>query len=122
MAATQPKSTKSTTTDTKVFRAKVTGRHAITLPAELCRQLGIEVGDSVELVLNGDSVELRPMSDAPVLPISALRGILKPYFPDATRDSIRAYLEEEREGWDEREAAHDRIWEKKWPKGAPSSG
>ena len=119
MTATKPKSEQRTSG--KIYRAKVTGRHAITLPAELCRTLGIEVGDTVELEINGDSVELRPTSDVPVLPISALRGILKPYFPDATRESIRAYLEEEREGWDEREAAHDRIWEKKWPKGAQSS-
>ncbi len=56
MTATQPKSTKSGT----VYRAKVTGRHAITLPAELCRQLGIEVGDSVELEIKNGVAELRP--------------------------------------------------------------
>jgi bifunctional DNA-binding transcriptional regulator/antitoxin component of YhaV-PrlF toxin-antitoxin module len=102
----------------KVYRAKVTGRHAITLPAELCRALGIEVGDSVELVYRGESAELRPTSDVPVLPITALRGILKPYFPDSA--SIRAFLDEERAGWDEREALHDQIWEGKWPKNQQS--
>ena len=109
MTATQPKT--QLATDRKIFRAKVTGRHAITLPAELCRQLDIRVGDSVELMLKDGVVTLRP---EPVLPITALRGILKAYFPDS--QSIREYLEEERSGWDEREKIHDQIWEGKWPR------
>ncbi len=112
MTATQPKSTRSG----KVYRAKVTGRHAITLPAELCRQLGVGVGDSVEFVLQDGVVTLTAQ---PIPHISSLRGILKPYFPDS--ESIREYLEEERAGWDEREAFHDQIWEGKWPKEEHSS-
>lgn len=111
MTATQPKS--QTATGGKVYRAKVTGRHAITLPAELCRALDIENGDSVELVLKDGIAVLRPLPAVPMLPISALRGILKPYFPDS--ESIRTFLEEERSGWDEREELHDRIWEGKCP-------
>lgn len=107
MTATRPKT--KTATEGKVYRAKVTGRHAITLPAELCRALGIEVGDSVELTLEDGVATLRPVS---VLPISALRGILKPYFPDS--QSIRDFLDEERAD-DEREAMLDEIWERRWP-------
>jgi AbrB family looped-hinge helix DNA binding protein len=110
MTITQSKANQ--TKSGKVYRAKVTGRHAITLPAELCRKLGIEVGDSVELEIKGGKAEIRPA--VPVLPITALRGILKPYFPDSA--SIRAFLEEERSGWDEREELHNRIWEGTWTK------
>ncbi len=115
MTATQPKSEKTTTG--KVYRAKVTGRHAITLPAELCQAMDIQVGDYLELEVNGDEVTMRPL---PPMPISSLRGILKPYFPNATTETILAYLEEEREGWDEREAEHDKIWDRKWRKEARS--
>lgn len=107
MTATQPE--KSQTTASKIYRAKVTGRHAITLPAELCRELGIEVGDSVELTVTDGVATLRPLS---VLPISALRGILKPYFPDS--QSIRDFLDEERADADEREALLDQIWDRQW--------
>jgi bifunctional DNA-binding transcriptional regulator/antitoxin component of YhaV-PrlF toxin-antitoxin module len=114
MTATQPKSQKAT--EGKVYRAKVTGRHAITLPAELCRQLGIEVGDSVEFVLQDDVVTFKAQ---PIPHISSLRGILKPYFPDS--ESIREFLEEERAGLDERDAFLDQIWEGKWSRDEHSS-
>lgn len=116
MTATHPKTRPIVTG--KVFRAKVTGRHAITLPAELCHALDIQVGDYLELELKSEEVTMRPL---PPMPIANLRGILKPYFPNATTDTILAYLEEEREGWDEREAEHDRIWDQKWPRETRSS-
>lgn len=109
MTATRPKT--KTAPEGKVYRAKVTGRHAITLPAELCQALDIQVGDYLELELKGEEVTMRPL---PPMPISSLRGILKPYFPNATTETILAYLEEEREGLDEREAELDKIWDRKW--------
>jgi bifunctional DNA-binding transcriptional regulator/antitoxin component of YhaV-PrlF toxin-antitoxin module len=82
----------------KRFRAKVTGRHAITLPAELCRALGIQVGDSVELELRDDHATVR--RDAPQ-ELPSARGILGGYF--SSLEEIDRYVEEERRGWDERE-------------------
>jgi bifunctional DNA-binding transcriptional regulator/antitoxin component of YhaV-PrlF toxin-antitoxin module len=80
------------------FRAKVTGRHAITLPAELCRQLGIATGDSVEITLQGQQAMLRPAHAEPVPP---LKGLLRDYFTDW--DDINRFVQEERQGWEERE-------------------
>lgn len=115
MTATQPNLQKMT--QGKVYRAKVTGRHAITIPAAICQELDIQVGDYIELEVEGNKVIMRPL---PPMPISSLRGILKQYFPNS--ESIREFLEEERSGWDEREERLDQIWEKKWPKDDRSDG
>jgi bifunctional DNA-binding transcriptional regulator/antitoxin component of YhaV-PrlF toxin-antitoxin module len=98
-----------------VFRAKVTGRHAITLPAELCRQLGIEVGDFVQIELGGGAAVLSPVED---VPMTAIRDIMKRYFSDT--ESNQAFLQEERSGWNEREALHEQIREGKWESDDPS--
>ncbi len=95
MTATQPKP--ETTPTSKIYRAKVTGRHAITLPAELCRRLGIEVGDYVEIQRSGGRVTLRRVSsaDAPIIPPA--RGILRDEFKDW--DDIQRFVAEERMAW-----------------------
>lgn len=98
MTATQPKPTHSTGEST-VYRAKVTGRHAITLPAELCRQLGIEVGDSVELEIKNGVVELRSASPVKILPVSELQGIMRGMFKDW--DDIQRHVKELRDEWDD---------------------
>jgi AbrB family looped-hinge helix DNA binding protein len=97
MTATQPKSQK--VTEGKIYRAKVTGRHAITLPAELCRQLGIEVGDSVELEVRGNKAEIRPAREVEVLPLASLRGILRGMYRDW--DDIQQHIRELRDEWDD---------------------
>ncbi len=94
-----PKPGKHQASEGKIYRAKVTGRHAITLPAELCRRLGIEVGDSVELEVRGDSVELRPVGAPRIYTLDELRGILRPYFKDWT--DIQQHIEELRDEWDD---------------------
>lgn len=81
---------------TLVFQAKVTGRHAITLPAALCRELGIVVGDTIELEVVGQQAMLRKSDDEEP---ESIRGILKDYFPDWV--SVDRFLREERAGWDE---------------------
>jgi bifunctional DNA-binding transcriptional regulator/antitoxin component of YhaV-PrlF toxin-antitoxin module len=80
------------------FRAKVTGRHAITLPADLCRSLDIQVGDTIEILLEGDHATLRraPVHDAP-----RARGVLRGYF--SSLEDINRFVAEERQGWDDRE-------------------
>ncbi len=35
----------------RTYQAKVTGRHAVTLPAELCRALGGENGDMIQFTM-----------------------------------------------------------------------
>lgn len=102
MTATQPeiKQPKSETTSPgKVYRAKVTGRHAITLPAELCRSLGIEVGDSVELEVRDGAVELRPAREPRIYSLEELNGILRPFFKDW--DDILQHIKELRDEWDD---------------------
>lgn len=97
MTATQPKSQKST--EGGVYRAKVTGRHAITLPAELCRALRIEVGDSVELEVRGDTAEIRPVRGPRIFSLAELRGILRPLYRDW--DDIQQHIKELRDEWDD---------------------
>ncbi|HET8521852.1 MAG TPA: AbrB/MazE/SpoVT family DNA-binding domain-containing protein [Thermomicrobiales bacterium] len=82
----------------QVYRAKVTGRHAVTLPAELCRQLNIETGDRVEFEIIGEKALLRRASDAAVPPA---RGLLRDYF--ASREDVQRFIEEERSGWEDDE-------------------
>ena len=95
MTVTQPKSQQ--TPEGKVYRAKVTGRHAITLPAELCRQLGIEVGDSVELQQRGGRAILRKHEDANQAAIPPARGIMRGMFKDWA--DIQRFVAEERASW-----------------------
>lgn len=114
MTAIHPKSSKPVTGGT-VYRAKVTGRHAITLPAELCRQLGIEVGDYVQLESGGDAAILRPVED---VPITAIRDVMKKYYPDTAEN--QKFLQEERSGWNDREALFDQLQEDAWEKRSPS--
>ena len=82
------------------YRAKVTGRHAITLPAALCRELSIENGDTVEFHLDGDRAVLKRAERDD--PIPEAMGILKGYFE--SWEDVQRYVEEERRGWAEREA------------------
>jgi bifunctional DNA-binding transcriptional regulator/antitoxin component of YhaV-PrlF toxin-antitoxin module len=89
---------------TTTYKAKVTRRHAITLPAALCREMGIEVGDTVELEVNGSQAILRREDE---YANESIRGILKGTFPDW--ESIAQFLEEERAGWDEKEALLDEM-------------
>lgn len=103
MTATQPKTIKNPTG--KVYRAKVTGRHAITLPAELCRQLGIEVGDSVELEIKDGAVELRPSSPVEIVPVAELRGIMRGVFKDW--NDIQQHIKELRDEWDDHPELED---------------
>jgi bifunctional DNA-binding transcriptional regulator/antitoxin component of YhaV-PrlF toxin-antitoxin module len=88
----------------EVFRAKVTGRHAITLPAVLCRQLDIATGDTVEIRLVGEQAFLRRAEDEPTPPA---RGLLRDYFRDW--EDINRFVQEERQGWQDREAVLDRM-------------
>ena len=103
MTATQPR--RQQPTNGKIYRAKVTGRHAITLPAELCRQLGIEVGDSVELEARGDKVELRPAREPRIYSLEELRGILRPLYRDW--DDIQQHIKELRDEWDDHPELED---------------
>lgn len=65
---------RTSTYSAKRFQAKVTGRHAITLPAEFCRALGIEVGDTVEFEVGGGWATFKRSGDEPD---ESIRGILR---------------------------------------------
>jgi len=77
------------------YKAKVTGRHAVTLPAKVCRTLGIENGDTVEFEVNGNQAVVRKVE--PFDP-SSVRGILAEDFQDW--HDIVTFIEEERAGWE----------------------
>jgi bifunctional DNA-binding transcriptional regulator/antitoxin component of YhaV-PrlF toxin-antitoxin module len=83
----------------QTYRAKVTGRHAITLPAELCRTIEIAVGDVIEVTVEGEQATLAKAASEAIPPA---RGLLRGYFPDW--ESVNRSVEEERRGWAEREA------------------
>ena len=80
----------------QTFRATVTGRHTITLPADLRRELDIAPGDAVEITIEGHQATLRKMAEQPT---PALRGLLADYFTD--REDIQRFIDEERSGWEE---------------------
>lgn len=87
----------------KIYRAKVTGRHAVTLPAELCRELRIEAGDSVEFRLRYGGVTLSKAGDqAPVDRIDPV-GILAGYFD--SMEAVNRYIREGRGTWTEEDEA-----------------
>jgi bifunctional DNA-binding transcriptional regulator/antitoxin component of YhaV-PrlF toxin-antitoxin module len=75
----------------KVYQAKVTGRHAITLPAELCRALEFVAGDRVEFRLKYGTVTMCKAGGPP--PLEA-RGILK----DHRYESMEAMIRDLRDG------------------------
>jgi AbrB family looped-hinge helix DNA binding protein len=77
------------------FSAKVTGRHAITIPAEVCRALGLATGDTVEISLHTGHAMLRKQPNEPSPP---LRGLLSDYFTDW--EDINRFVEEERQSWE----------------------
>jgi bifunctional DNA-binding transcriptional regulator/antitoxin component of YhaV-PrlF toxin-antitoxin module len=75
----------------QIWSAKVTGRHTVTLPAELCRVLGIKVGDRVEFHLRHGVVTMTKPGGPP--PLEAL-GILADY----RYESMDAMIREIRDG------------------------
>ena len=92
--------------ETRAYRAKVTGRHAVTIPAKLCRKLGIENGDTVEFSLGYGYLKLRPVHDAPVRDDSAIpkaMGILAGYFDSA--EDVNRFIAQERGRWTEADEA-----------------
>ena len=77
------------------YTAKVTGRHAVTLPAKLCRTLAIENGDTVEFEVTGNQAVVRKVE---TFDPTSLRGIWADDFP--TWESITRYIDEERASWE----------------------
>jgi antitoxin component of MazEF toxin-antitoxin module len=80
----------------RLFQAKVAGRHAITLPAALCRELEIESGGTIKLELAHRQIILWKSEAEDDL--ESLRGILKEYFPEWA--AVDEFIKEERNSWD----------------------
>lgn len=80
----------------RIYRATVSRRRTVTLPADLRRRLGIEAGDVVELEVVGKQVILRRFPSTPTPPA---RGLLRDYF--ANREDVQRFLNEERRGWED---------------------
>ena len=80
----------------KTYRMRLGARRTITLPTELCDELGVSSGDALEI-----RVEQNTATISPVLPPA--RGILRGYF--ASWEDVNRFVEEERRGWEEREVA-----------------
>ena len=97
MTVKNPPRPNVTRTDPR-FVVKVSGRHGITLPAELRRHMDIEAGDTVEIVWHEWGATLHKVRTAPV---PELMGLLSDYFTDW--EDVQQFIEEERSGWEERE-------------------
>ena len=90
-------------TDTfPIFHLKISDEHAIVLPPELRRRLGVEAGDTVAISIAGGQgfvyKTTRAEAAQPVVyeKLPELEGLLRDYFAD--REDVRRFLEEERGG------------------------
>jgi bifunctional DNA-binding transcriptional regulator/antitoxin component of YhaV-PrlF toxin-antitoxin module len=84
----------------------MTGRRSVTIPAELCRELGIEPGDAIELSLGHGYLMLRRVGDAPPGDDSAVEramGILGGYFESV--EDVNRFIREGRGDWTEADEA-----------------
>ena len=72
----------------------MTGRHRITLPADLRRQLGIAPGDAIEITVEGQQATLHKVAEQPT---PELHGLLTDYFADG--EDVLRFVDNERSGW-----------------------
>ena len=97
---------------------------ALLLPTALCRELGLESDDEVVLTVEAEGRISVREADGEQVANAPLRGLLRDYFKD--REDIQRFIEEERQGWAEREERLDRQWEEilsqKRGQDAPSLG
>ncbi len=61
------------TTQTNPFDIVVRDRRQVTLPADVCDRLGIQPGDHLTLVVNGDEVVLRSRTKGALGALAVLR-------------------------------------------------
>ena len=90
----------------RAFRAKMTGRRSVTIPAELCRELGIEPCDAIEFSLGHGYLMLRRVADAPPGDDSAVEramGVLGGYFESV--EDVNRFIREGRGDWTEADEA-----------------
>jgi bifunctional DNA-binding transcriptional regulator/antitoxin component of YhaV-PrlF toxin-antitoxin module len=79
--------------DAKPYRIRLGARRTLTLPAELCQELGVSPGDVLDVYVD--------RGKATILPRPKARGILRGYF--SSWEEVNRFVEEERSGWQERE-------------------
>ena len=77
----------------KTARTTLSSNHAITLPAHVVQELGIEPGDDVEVVVEERHLRLQRVAEADA---QGLRGLLAEYF--LARDDVRDFGARERTG------------------------
>ncbi len=61
----------------KMFAVKITGSGQMTLPAEVRRKLGVQSGDTVQVVMDESAVTVEPVKWT----VDTLMGSLKPSRP-----------------------------------------
>ncbi len=85
-------------------RATVTlsGKHQVTLPASMVRELGLRPGDKLSVRRRGNGLVLTPLPRTPEEWVARYRGALRGVYGE-TPDNIEAYIRKERESWEERE-------------------
>jgi AbrB family looped-hinge helix DNA binding protein len=71
-------------------RTKMTRKGQITVPVEIRRALGLNIGDPVELTLDGGQVRLERGSSV----VERTKGIFKSNLPPLTAEEMRAFAEE----------------------------
>ena len=96
-------------TDTfPIFHLEIGNDHAIVLPPELRERLGVEAGDVLAVAVVGTQARVFKVTKAESVrtdedePAARLEGLLQAYFID--REDVRRFIEDERRGWEEREA------------------
>jgi len=99
----------SDATDTfPLIHLEIGDDHAIVLPPELRERLGIEAGDVLAVAVVGKQARIFKATKADATrtdatePALRLEGLLQAYFAD--REDVRRFIEDERRGWEEREA------------------
>ncbi len=85
-------------------RATVTlsGKHQVTLPAAMVRELGMRPGDKLSVRRRGQDLVLTRLPRTPEEWVARYRGALRGVYGE-TPEAIEDYIRKERESWEERE-------------------
>ncbi|HXF50158.1 MAG TPA: AbrB/MazE/SpoVT family DNA-binding domain-containing protein [Dehalococcoidia bacterium] len=85
-------------------RATVTlsGKHQVTLPAAMVRELGMRPGDKLSVRRRGQELVLTRLPRTPEEWVARYRGALRGVYGE-TPEAIEDYIRKERESWEERE-------------------
>jgi AbrB family looped-hinge helix DNA binding protein len=79
----------------KTLTTTLSSKSQVTLPASVCRNLGLQPGDKLAVTLEGEHITLTPK---PRSYTEAYGGKLRDFY--GTADEIEAYLKDVRSSWE----------------------